>query len=56
MNGASEDSANIDMTAMVEIEPLTKCDLVMRVSPKIFFKNYQKMSLKNYFLSIKENQ
>uniref|UniRef100_A0A1C9ZV19 Apolipophorin long isoform n=1 Tax=Uroteuthis edulis TaxID=55720 RepID=A0A1C9ZV19_9MOLL len=32
MNGASEDSANIHMTAMVEIEPLTKCDLVMRIN------------------------
>lgn len=32
MNGASEDSASINMNAKVEIEPLTKCDLVMRVS------------------------
>lgn len=32
MNGASEDSAIINMNANVEIEPITKCDLVMRVS------------------------
>ena len=31
MNGASEDSAHINMKANVEIEPITKCNLIMRV-------------------------
>ena len=47
MSGASEDSAFMIMEANFEIEPITKCDFVMRVSCLAF-----KMLRKLYLLQL----